>query len=55
MTEGRTHERNNGSDGVTQVEVMVEGGGPENNTGTPSVTANSTTTSKTKVRGQKRK
>ena len=55
MTEVVTHERNNGSAGVTQVEVMVEGGGPESNTDTPSVTVNSANTSKTKVTGQKRK
>ena len=54
MTEVVTHERNNGSVGVTQVEVMVEAGGPESNTDTPSVTVNSENTSKTKVTGQKR-
>jgi len=55
MPEAGTHERNNDSAGVTQVEIMVEEGGHEINIVTPSVTPNSANTSKTKVTGQKRK
>jgi hypothetical protein len=55
MTETGTHERKNDSVGVTQVEVTVQEGGHDINVDTPSVTANSTNTSKTKVTGQKRK
>ena len=54
MDETGTHKSNNASAGVTQVEVMVEVGGHEINTDTPSVTVHSPNTLKTEVTGQKR-
>jgi hypothetical protein len=54
MVETGTHERNNDSGGVTQVEVMVESRVPEINVGTRVVPANSGKTWKTKMTGEKK-